>query len=183
MKKVVYCICIFMLLAVVKVSSAQNSDIRLISPIGAAIRSAFLPGWGQMYAGSKIHGSILLFSSGALVASGFTVRSSAFRIYNDKYIQVKLEALDNPQNNELQQKADHYFDQANQRFKLSQFFFFAALGVWAYGVVESYVDGNIYNAQVKSEELRKDVQKIENMEFQFDNIDNGHIQISWIKVF
>ena len=167
LRKAVFFFCFLVLSTVAKVGFAQNDEIRLVSPIGAAVRSAFLPGWGQIYTESKIRGSILFVSSGALLASGFISRNSYQNIYQD-YKSVAWKALDNPQDKDLQKRKDLFFDRANQRFKLSQFLFFSSLGVWVYGIIDSYVNGNIYNAQVKSEKLLDDTKKIENMEFQLD---------------
>jgi hypothetical protein len=167
LRKSVFLFCVFVLLTVTKFGFAQNDGIRLVSPIGAAVRSAFLPGYGQIYTESKIRGSILLVSFGALITGGFVSRNSYQNIYQD-YKDVAWEALDKPQDKALQERKDILFDKSNQRFKLSQFLFFASLGVWAYGVIDSYVSSNVYNAQVKSEKLLDDVKEIEKMEFQLD---------------
>lgn len=167
MRKVVFFFCFLALSTVAKVGFAQNDEIRLVSPIGAGVRSAFLPGWGQIYTESKIRGGILFVSFGALLTGGFTSRISYQNIYKD-YKDIAWDALDNSQDKQLQERKDLFFDRANQRFKLSQFLFFASLGVWAYSIIDSYVNGNIYNAQVKSEKLLDDTKKIENMEFQLD---------------
>jgi len=167
LRKSVLFFCFFVLLTVAKFGFAQNDEIHLVSPIGAAVRSAFLPGYGQIYTESKIRGSILLVSFGTLIAGGFISRNSYQNIYQD-YRDVAWEALDNPQDKALQERKDLLFDRSNQRFKLSQFLFFASLGVWAYSVIDSYVSGNVYNAQVKSEKLLDDIKGIEEMKFQLD---------------
>jgi TM2 domain-containing membrane protein YozV len=167
LRKIVFLFCFLVLPIATKISFAQNDEIRLVSPIGAAVRSAFLPGWGQIYTENKIRGSILFVSCGAILAGGFISRNSYQNTYQD-YKSVAWEALDNPQDKNLQERKDILFDKANQRFKLSQFLFFSSIGVWAYGIIDSYVNGNFYNAQVKSEKLRDDTKKIEDMEFQLD---------------
>ena len=166
MRKSVFLFCFVVLLTVVKFGFAQNAEIRLVSPMGAAIRSAFLPGYGQIYTESKIRGSILLVSFGTLITGGFISRDSYQNIYQD--YKNTAEALDNPQECKNLPGCRDLYDKANQRFKLSQFLFFASLGVWAYGVIDSYVSGNVYNAQVKSEKLLDDIKGIDNMEFQLD---------------
>jgi len=93
------------------------------------------------------------------------------RSYQDIYQEYKgvaWQALDDPQNKELQERKELLFDRANQRFKLKEFLFFSSIGVWAYSIIDSYVNGNFYNARVKSEKLLYDTKKIENMEFQLD---------------
>ena len=147
-------------------SFAQNDEIRIVSPIGAAVRSAFLPGWGQIYTENKIRGSILFVSCGAILTSGFISRKS----YQNNYQNYKntAEALDNPQDCKKIHGCQELYDKANQRFKLSQFLFFSSIGVWAYSIIDSYVNANFYNAQAKSKKLLDDTKKIENMEFQLD---------------
>jgi hypothetical protein len=167
LRKSVFLFGFFILLTATKFSLAQNDEIRLVSPIGAAVRSAFLPGYGQIYADSNVRGGVLLVSFGALIAGGFVARDSYQDLYQD-YKDAAWEALDRPQDQALQERKDILFDKSNQRFKLSQFLFFASLGVWAYGVIDSYVSGNVYNAQVKSEKLLDDVKGTEKMEFQLD---------------
>jgi len=166
LRKIVFLFCFLVLSMAVKVSFAQNDEMRLVSPIGAAVRSAFLPGWGQIYTESKIRGSILFVSSGAILAGGFISRKSYQNFYQD--YKNTAEALDTPQECKNLKECQDLYDKANQRFKLSQFLFFSSIGVWAYGIIDSYVNGNFYNAQVKSEKLRDDTKKIENMEFQLD---------------
>jgi TM2 domain-containing membrane protein YozV len=145
----------------------DNDEINLVSPIGAAVRSAFLPGWGQIYTESEIRGSIVFISCGALIAGGFVSWNSYQNVYQE-YKDVAWKSLENPQDKNLQESKDLMFDKANQRFKLRQFLFFTSLGVWAYGVIDSYVSGNFYNAQLKSEKLLDDIENIEDIEFQLD---------------
>ena len=167
LRKIVFFFCFLVLSIATKIGFAQHDEIRLVSPVGAAVRSAFLPGWGQIYTESKIRGSILFVSYGAILASGFISRNSYKDIY-EYYTRVAGASLDNPQDKDLQKNKDLLFDKSNQRFKLSQFLFFSSIGVWAYGIIDSYVNGNFYNAQVKSKKLLDDTKKIENMEFQID---------------
>lgn len=163
MRKIVFLFWFLVLSIATKIVFAQNDEIRLVSPIGAAVRSAFLPGWGQIYTESKIRGSILFVSCGAILAGGFISRKSYQNIYQD--YKNTAEALDNPHECKNLQECKDLYDKANQHFKLSQFLFFSSIGVWAYGIIDSYVNGNFYNAQVKSEKLLDDTKK---MEFQLD---------------
>ena len=167
LRKAVFFFCFLVLSTMVNVGAAQNDEIRLVSPMGASVRSAFLPGWGQIYTENTIRGGILFVSFGALLTSSFEARRSYQDIYRE-YKGVAWQALDAPQNKELQERKELLFERSNQRFKLSQFLFFSSLGIWAYGIIDSYVNGNFYNARVKSEKLLYDTKKIENMEFQLD---------------
>jgi TM2 domain-containing membrane protein YozV len=167
LRKIVFLFCFLVLSIATKISFAQNDEMRLVSPIGAAVRSAFLPGWGQIYTESKIRGSILFVSCGAILAGGFISRKSYQSFYRD-YTDVASKALKNPQDKDLKEREEPLYDKANQRFKLSQFLFFSSIGVWAYGIIDSYINGNFYNAQAKSKKLLDDTKKIENMEFQLD---------------
>jgi hypothetical protein len=132
--------------------------------MGAAVRSAFLPGWGQIYTERQIRGGILFIACGTLIAGGFISRNSYQNAYQE-YKYAAEESLRKPEDEYLQERKKILYDKTNQRFKLSQFLFFTSLGIWAYGIIDSYVSGNFYNMQLKSEKLLDD---IENVEFQFD---------------
>jgi len=168
LRKFAFLLCFLLLSISVNFGFAQNNaEINLTSPIGAAVRSAFLPGWGQIYTESEIRGSILFISCGSLIAGGFISRNFYQNAYQE-YKDIAWESLENPQDKNLQERKDLLFDKANQRFKLSQFLFFTSIGVWAYGIIDSYVNGNFYNVQVKSERLLDDTKNIEDIEFQLD---------------
>ncbi len=70
----------FAVLFSILMSCAESSEIKLISPIGAAARS-FIPGWGQIYTRSKLEGIFVFLSVGVFGGSG--VRADA--IYRDYY--------------------------------------------------------------------------------------------------
>jgi len=163
------------LLLIPQTTFAQTNEIRLVSPAGASIRSIFLPGWGQIYTESRIKGGILFVSAGALLTSGFIARSAYKEVYENDYQPAARKNVNSPE-------AQEFYNQANQRYKLMKFFFFASIGVWAYGVVDSYVSANIYNAQAKSGELLEDVKKIEELEFQF-KVESGKVGISLVRAF
>ena len=44
-------------------------------------------------------------------------------------------------------QAVFYYGKANDYYKLSRFLFYTAAGIWAYSVINAYVDAHIYNAQ------------------------------------
>lgn len=170
MRKFVFALCILLLIA--QSAFGQINETRLVSPVGASIRSTFLPGWGQIYTESKIKGGMIFVSTGAFLTSGFILRSNYQNFYQD-YLDAYRESSN---------QADSLYNQANQRYKLMKFFFFTSVGVWAYGIIDSYVNANIYNARTKSGELLKDVKRIEELEFQF-KVDGEKIGISLVKAF
>jgi len=173
LNKSVFPLCILLLIA--PTAFAQTNQTRLVSPVGASIRATFLPGWGQIYTDSKIKGGMIFISTGALLTSGFIFRSDYQKVYQDY-----LDAYEDFGESSNQTKK--LYDEANQRYKLMKFFFFASVGVWAYGIIDSYVNANIYNAQAKSGELLDDVKRIEELEFQF-KVDRGRVGISLVKAF
>ena len=121
----------------------ESLEIKLISPIGAATRS-IVPGWGQIYTQNKLKGAIIFLSVGILAGSG--IRSDA--IYRDIYDNDYKAAIltDSGQ-------ADYYFDRSNQYYKLSRFLLYTAAGIWAYSIIDAYVDAHLYNAQQQAEML------------------------------
>lgn len=116
---------------------AETSEVRLISPIGAAARS-IVPGWGQIYTHSRLEGAIILLSVGILVSGGLRANDTYLNFYNDKYSPAVL--ADSNQ-------ADFYFDRSNQYYKLSRFLLYTAAGIWAYSIMDAYVGAHIYNAK------------------------------------
>jgi hypothetical protein len=122
---------------------AESSEIRLISPIGAAARSV-IPGWGQIYTRSKIEGIIVFLSVGLLGGGGARADAIYRDYYNNKYKPAVYSDSD---------QADLYFDRSNQYYKLSRFLLYTAAGVWAYSILDAYVDAHIYNAQQQAKML------------------------------
>lgn len=118
-------------------SGAEGAEIRLISPIGAATRS-IIPGWGQVYTHDRLGGVIIFLSVGILGAGGVQADAKYRDLYNNKYKPAVLS--DSSQ-------ADSYFDRSNQYYKLSRFLLYAAAGIWAYSVMDAYVDAHFYNAR------------------------------------
>ena len=132
---------------------AESSEIRLISPIGAATRSV-IPGWGQIYTRSKLEGVFVFLSVGLLSGSGMSARAKYLDIYNNQYTPAALAGSD---------QEDFYFDRANQYSKLSRFLFYTAAGIWAYSVLDAYVDAHIYNAQQQVDMLHIDDESLQQL--------------------
>jgi len=131
----------------------ESSEVRLISPIGAVSRSV-IPGWGQFYTNNKLKGIIVFLSVGILGVGGVQVDATYRDYYNNKYKPAVLS--DSSQ-------ADFYFDRSNQYYKLSRFLFYTAAGIWAYSIIDSYVDAHIYNAQQQSKMLDIDDERLQQL--------------------
>ncbi len=127
----------FAVFSSILISCVEGSEIKLISPVGAAARS-IVPGWGQFYTQDKLAGSIIFLSIGIL--GGGAVRADALYrdIYNNKYRPAAL--VDSS-------AADAHFDKANQYYKLSRFFLYTAAGIWAYSALDAYADAHVCNAR------------------------------------
>lgn len=125
-----------------------QSQPKLISPYSAALSSAVIPGLGQLRTGHSIQGSTAAVLLVGALTGGFLVRSDYLDVYNNEYVPAALIDPESPTSQDA-------FGRANQRYKTSQFFFFTALGIWAYSIVDSYVSAHIYNAEQKAESLNK----------------------------
>ena len=140
-----------------QISAAQPSeDLRLVSPIGAIGRSAVLPGWGQFYAHKRFLGTTSFVGASGLLIGALITHQSFRNIYNNEYVPVAF-ALNDPKAPEVL----FQYNRANQRYKLRQFFLFAAAGVWAYSLIDSYVGAKLYNAEAKANQLIDDMKGIE----------------------
>ena len=167
MNFVVQClICIICLLLFIQHSFAQTDEpdlvapktdeTRLVSPIGAVVRSAVLPGWGQFYIRSYVRGGISVVGLGSSLAGALVVQQSFQDIYNNDYVRA---AMINPESKE----AVFQYKRANEQFKLRQFFLYAAAGIWAYSIIDAYVGANFYNATTKADLLIDDAKRIEKL--------------------
>lgn len=134
----------------------KELELALLSPAGAVTRSFLIPGWGQIYTGKKILGTTTFISTLGLASGGLIARERFLRVYNNEY---RPRAKAEPDSKE----ARSYYDKANQRYKTSRALFISAIGVWVYGVVDSYVNANVYNAKLKSDKLFKDLEEIRNL--------------------
>jgi hypothetical protein len=122
-------------------SCVESSEIKIISPIGAAVRS-IIPGWGQIYTRNGLKGALIFLSIGVLGGGGVRADAIYRDFYNNKYKPAVLDpALADPG------QADFYFDKSNQYYKLSRFLLYTAAGIWAYSIIDAYVDAHIYNAR------------------------------------
>ena len=140
---------------------SAHSSPALISPVGAVIRSAMLPGWGQIHASQYFSGSFSLLATTSLLAGGLVAHRSYQAVYNDEYMPI---ATLNPKS----VQALSIYSRVNQIYKIRQFFLLATAGVWAYSVVDSYVGANIRNAKNKSHQLARDAATIEKLSIEIE---------------
>lgn len=133
-----------------------DKDLRLISPIGAIARSAVMPGWGQFYARNRLLGTTSFVGTSGLLVGALITHQSFRNVYNNQYVPI---ALNNPEAPE----AVFQYNRANQRYKLRQFFLFAAVGIWAYSLIDSYVGANLYNAETKANQLIDEMKTLEGL--------------------
>ena len=160
----------------IQIGYAQpDEDLRLISPIGAMARSAVLPGWGQFYAHNRFLGTTSFVGTSGLLVGALITHQSFRDVYNNEYVPI---ALNNPEAPE----AVFQYNRANQRYKLRQFFLFAAVGIWAYSLIDSYVGANLYNAEAKANQLIDEMKQLEKLGVQLKATPK-QLQLSIVKSF
>lgn len=131
----------FAVLMSILTSCVESSEIRFISPIGAAARSV-IPGWGQIYTRNKLGGVVIFVSVGILAGSGVLADAEYRHYYYDKYTPAVVDPdLVDPN------LAADFYDRSNQYYKLSRFLLYTAAGIWVYSIIDAYVDAHIYNAR------------------------------------
>ncbi len=138
------------------IGCAESAEIRFISPIGAAARSV-IPGWGQVYTRSKVEGVIVFLSVGLFAGGGIRAHTIYRDFYDNKYRPAVFAGSD---------REDFYFDRANQYYKLSRFLIYVGAGIWAYSVLDAYVDAHIYNAQQQAEMLDIDDESLQQLKLE-----------------
>ncbi len=128
---------------------------KLISPIGAMVRSAIFPGWGQIYSRSYIRSGLIVLSIGGSAVGALLAERSFRSRYNAYAALANLE----PDNEEGVLAS---YEHANQRYKLRMFFLYTGVGIWLYSVIDSYVSANFYNATTQIRSIQQDADQIEN---------------------
>ena len=129
---------------------------KLVSPIGAMVRSAIFPGWGQFYSRGYIRGSLTVLGIGGSIVGALLAEQS----FRDRYNVYAEYASLYP--NDDQGVFDRY-EFANQRYKLRMFFLYTGIGVWVYSLIDSYVGANFYNATTLIKSIEQDAQDIEKL--------------------
>lgn len=161
---------ILLLLLSVQICNAKESEnitstleteksIRLVSPVGTMVRSAVIPGWGQIHSRNYFRGGLLLIGIGVSTTGALFAQKS----FNTEYNNYALTASNEPDNITAVQAS---YDKANQKYKLKMFFIYTSIGIWVYSIIDSYVSANFYNATSQVQSIREDAQNIENLGLQ-----------------
>ena len=129
---------------------------RLVSPIGAMVRSAFVPGWGQFHSRGYFRGSFTVLGIGGSVVGAWLAQQSFKNRYDAYALYVSLNPNDD-------QGVLEKYEYANQRYKLRTFFMYTGIGIWVYSLIDSYVGANFYNATTLIQSIEQDAQDIEKL--------------------
>ena len=140
-------------------ATAQPHVEGLVRPYSAVLRSAVVPGWGQFAIRQPIQGSIFAASSLGLLTGWWLVRQDYTAMYADEY----LPAVDNYGVDSAE--ADAIYLNVNKRFKVGRFLLFTAAGIWAFSLIDAYVDASIYNAELRSADVLKEAKTIRLLQF------------------
>ena len=138
-------------------AEAEKKDAeeeKLISPVGAMVRSAIFPGWGQIYSRRYFRSGFIVLGIGGSAVGALLAERSFRNRYNAYATLANLE----PDNEEGVLASYEY---ANQRYKLRMFFLYAGVGLWLYSVIDSYVSANFYNATAQIRSIQHDADEIE----------------------
>lgn len=127
-------------------------------PVNASLRSALMPGWGQMWNEQPTKAWITFGVFAVSVASAFYFNSEADKKY-DKYEEQGLI------------NGDYYSDYEDNR-TISQVFTFVAIGTWVYGIIDAYFTTKKQNAAPKPSSIN----------LSYNHKDNG-LYLSYSKRF
>lgn len=138
----------------VKAEEKDAAEEKLISPVGAMVRSAIFPGWGQIYSRRYFRSGFIVLGIGGSAVGALLAERSFRNRYNAYATLANLE----PDNEEGVLAS---YEHANQRYKLRMFFLYAGVGLWLYSVIDSYVSANFYNATTQIRSIQHDADEIE----------------------
>ncbi len=130
--------------------------VKLASPIGAMVRSAFVPGWGQFYSGSYYRGSLTVLGIGGSIVGALLAQNS----FNNRYLVYEDMVWSGFHS---EKEILESYEYANQRFKLRTFFMYTGIGLWLYSLIDSYVSANFNNATTLIQSIEQDARDIENL--------------------
>ena len=148
---------------------------KLVSPIGAMVRSAIFPGWGQFYSRSYFRGSLTVLGIGGSVIGGLLAQQS-FRNRYDAYEDLVWGGFSSEK--EVLESYAH----ANQRYKLRTFFMYTGIGIWLYSLIDSYVSANFYNATTQIQSIEQDARDIEKFGIEM-SVTPSHLYFGIVKTF
>lgn len=138
----------------VEAEEKDAAEEKLISPVGAMVRSAIFPGWGQIYSRRYFRSGFIVLGIGGSAVGALLAERSFRNRYNAYATLANLE----PDNEEGVLAS---YEHANQRYKLRMFFLYAGVGLWLYSVIDSYVSANFYNATTQIRSIQHDADEIE----------------------
>lgn len=137
-------------------TSATAEQVKLVSPIGAMVRSAVFPGWGQFHSRSYFRGSLTVLGVGGSIVGALLAQNS-FRNRYETYEKLVWDPFSN------EKAILESYEYANQRYKLRTFFMYTGIGIWLYSLIDSYVSANFYNATTLIQSIEQDAQNIEKL--------------------
>lgn len=140
--------CLFLVLILLSTSNAQQKlpskvvntqndtlSVESKSPWGAVLRSAIIPGWGQIYNHSYIKAPIIWGITGWLVY-GWIQNNNNYKIYQKSYL--KNHSLN------IKENRNFYHDQRD--------LFAIYIGLtYVLNLVDAYVDAQLFNFNVKQD--------------------------------
>ncbi len=156
-------------------TSETEEQIRLVSPIGAMVRSAVFPGWGQFYSRSYFRGSLTVLGIGGSAVGALLAQRSFSNRYNDYATYASLNPHD-----EVGVLERYAF--SNQRYKLRTFFMYTGIGIWVYSLIDSYVSSNFYNATTLVQSIQQDAQEMEKLGIEV-GATPSHLYFGIVKTF
>ena len=134
--------------------TTEAEEVKLISPIGAIVRSAVFPGWGQFHSRSYFRGSLTVIGIGGSVIGALLAQRS-FRNRYDVYEDLVWQSFHS------EETILESYAHANQRYKLRTFFMYTGIGIWLYSLIDSYVSANFHNATTLIQSIEQDARDIE----------------------
>ena len=137
-------------------TSEKAEQVKLVSPIGAMVRSAVVPGWGQFHSRSYFRGSLTVLGVGGSIIGALLAQNS-FRNRYDAYEKLVWDGFTDEKT--ILEK----YEYANQRYKLRTFFMYTGIGLWLYSLIDSYVSANFYNATTLLQSIEQDARDIEKL--------------------
>ena len=133
-----------------------EEQVRLVSPIGAMVRSAFVPGWGQFYSRGYYRGSLTVLGIGGSIIGAVLAQNS----FNNRYAEYEKLVWDGFSSENVILESYEY---ANQRYKLRTFFLYTGIGIWLYSLIDSYVSANFHNATTLIQSIEQDARDVEKL--------------------
>jgi len=131
------------------IDNSQKDTVFIMqkSPWGAVLRSAIIPGWGQIYNGSYIKAGVVWGVTGWFIYN-WVYNNNNYTDYRDKYEGVRYSASTDPlvtYNKQLYLKyRDFYRDQRDM--------FAIYMGIaYALTLVDAYVDAHMFDFTVKED--------------------------------